>query len=155
MEIWSRGYVPSFRRRMVSIWAQMVYKDNFQLGKHHNWRPNCPWRDATNRWISSRHCVPVTHPSRSPDWCFCQACCRKHRRWRPESPEGLDTIQYFLRASHFLVVQTQRCRDNTVDPDRAHKKSIPSGTRKLMTLPILFRQWHRWGVRLEDGRKNK
>lgn len=45
--------------------------------------------------------------------------------------------------------------DNTVDSDRAHKKSTPSGARKLMTVPILCRQWHRWRVRLEDGREKE
>ena len=68
----------------------MAFRANSQSGKHCPWKLNCPWRDATNRWTSTRHCVPVTWPSGFTErWC-CYTCCGKHGRWRPESLEGLD-----------------------------------------------------------------
>ena len=95
VEIWSRGYVCNFRRRVLRIWVQMVCRVNSQSYKHYLWKPNCPWRDATNRWTSSRHCVPVTHLSEFTKRCSYCTCCGKHGGWRPEYLEGLEIIQYF------------------------------------------------------------
>ena len=95
VEIWSRGYVCSFRRRVVRVGAQMACRANSQSGKHCPLKPNCHWSDATNRWTSSRHYVPVTHPSAFTERCYCCKCCRQHRRWMPEYLDRLDIIQYF------------------------------------------------------------
>ena len=40
-------------------------------------------------------------------------------------------------------------------PDRAHEKSSLSRNRKLMTYPILCKQWHRWREELKDRRKRQ
>ena len=61
----------------------------------------------------------------------------------------------FPRSSHFLVFPPENCRGNTVCPDRAHEKSILSWNRKLMTYPILCKQWHRWREELKDRRKKQ
>ena len=92
VEIWS-GSVCNFRRRVVRVWAQTACRAYSQNGKHYPWKPNCLWRDA-NRWTSSRHCVPVSHPSGFTERCWWCTCCRKHGRWRPELLDGLDIIQY-------------------------------------------------------------
>ena len=131
MEIWIRGYVCNFRRTVVRVSAQTACRANSQSGKHYPLKPNCPWRDATNRWTSSRYCVPVTHPSRFTERCCCCTCYRKHGRWRPEfneknnEDEGLDIIQYFPpKGQLFLVVPLEDCRGNIVGLDRAQEKNM-------------------------------
>ena len=102
VEIWSRGYICSFRRKVVRVGAQMAFRVNSQSGKHCPWKPNCHWRDATNRWTSSRHYVPVTHLSAFTERCCCCTCCRQHRRWIPEYLDTLDVIQYFPSKSQLF-----------------------------------------------------
>ena len=123
VEIWPRGYVCSFRRRVVRLWAQMAYRFSSQSGKHYPQKPKCFWKDA-NRWTSSRHCVPVTCPSRSTERYCCCTCCRKHGRW---SPKYLNCILYSIslpKANYFLVVPPEDCRGNTVGLEGAQEKSM-------------------------------
>ena len=94
VDIWSGG-VCYFRRRVVRVWAKMAHRDNSQSDKHYPWKLNCPWSADTTRWTSTRHCVPVNHPSMFTEKCSYYTCCRKHERRRPEYLEGLDIIQYF------------------------------------------------------------
>ena len=96
VEIWSRGYVCSFRRRVVRVWVQTACRAYSQRDKCYPWEPSCPWRNAINRWTSSRHCVSVVCPSGFTERCCYCTCSRKHGRWRPKNLEGLDIIQYFL-----------------------------------------------------------
>jgi len=42
-----------------------------------------------------------------------------------------------------------------VGPDRAHKKSTPSEYRKLLTFPILGREWHKWRKELENKKRKQ
>ena len=124
VEIWSRGYVCGFRRRVLMVWAQTACRANCQSGNHYPWKSNCPWRNATNKWTSSRHCVPVTHLS-TTERCCCCTCCKKHGRWRPEYLQGLDIIQYF--PPKFSVVPPEDSKGNIVDPGGAQEKSMKQG----------------------------
>ena len=63
-------YICNFRGRVVRVWAPMACRANSQSSKHYSWKPNCPWRDAINRWTCSRHSVPATHPCRFTERCF-------------------------------------------------------------------------------------
>ena len=64
VEIWSRG---------MQVWALMACRANSQGGRYCPWKPSCPWRDATNRWL------PVIYPSKFTEKC-CQETC-KMKAW--------------------------------------------------------------------------
>ena len=138
VEIWSRGMFVTFRR-VVRVWAQMACRANSQSGKHYPWKPNCPWNDATNRWTSSRHCVPVICPSGFTEKCCCCTSCRNRGRWRPEYLGGLDIIQYFPPKNQlFSGCPLEDCRGNTVGPDGAQEKS----NRREGGRAQLLQEWH-------------
>ena len=125
--IWE--YVCNFRR-VIRVWAQTACRANSQSGKHYPWKPKCPWRNATNRWTSSRHCVPVTCPCGFTEGCCCCTCCRKHGRWRPEYLERLNIIQCFPPVDQlFSGCPPEDCRGNTVGPYGAQEKSMKQEQR--------------------------
>ena len=48
--------------------------------------------------------------------------------------KGLDITQYFPpKASYFLVVPPEDCRDNIVDPDGAEERSMKQEGRRQST----------------------
>ena len=133
-------YVSNFRRRVVKVWALTACRANSQSGKHYPQKLNCLWRDAINRWTSSRHCVLVIHPSGSTERCCCWACCRKHGRWRPEYLERLNIIQCFPPVDQlFSGCPPEDCRGNTVGLDGAQERAWK---RREGGRAQLLKEWH-------------
>ena len=120
-----QGYVSNFRRRVVKVSALTACRANSPCGKHYPQKLNCLWRDAINRWTSSMHCVPVTHPSGSTEICCCCTCCRKHGRWRPEYLERLNIIQCFPPMDQlFSGCPPEDYKGNIVGLNRAQEKNM-------------------------------
>ena len=141
VEIWSGGMFVTLGERVVRVWAQTGCRANSQSDKHYPQKPSCPWRDATNRWTSSRYCVPVTHPSRFTERCCCCTCYRKHGRWRPESLEGLDVIQYFLpKGQLFSGLSHQKIVDATLWAQMGLMKR--AWNRRDGGRAQLLKEWH-------------
>ena len=142
-----QGYGCNFRRWVVRVCTQKACRANSQSGKHYPWKPNCPWRDAANRWISSS---PINYPSGTTERCFGCTSCRKHGRWRSEYLEGLDIYLEgldisLLKASYFLVVPTEDCRGNIVGLNELQWAQWASVSPSELNEP----QWAGWGSRKE------
>ena len=123
------------------VWAQMAFRALSQSDKHYPWMPNCPWRDATNIWTSSRHCVPVNRPTRFTERCCCCTCCRKHGRWRPDYLEGLDIKQLFpSQRPSILWLSLQKIVEATLWPQRGLRKR--AWNRSKGDRAQLLKEWH-------------
>ena len=118
----------NFRRSVVRLWVQMACRANSPNGEHYPHKPNCPWRDATNRWAFSRHCVPVICPSGFTERCCWCTCCKKHGRWRPECLERLDIIRYFSpKGQLFSGCPCRRLERQHCEPRRGSGKEHKTG----------------------------
>ena len=102
--------------------------------------PNCPWRDATNRWTSRRHCVSVTCPSRYTERCCCCTSCRKRGRWRLEYLEGLDITVFPSQRPAIFWLSFQKIVEATLWAQTGLRKR--AWNRSKGGKAQLLKEWH-------------